>query len=193
MAELGTILASFTLLSSQPLAAAGNTQTAVLAGGCFWGVEAVFEHVKGVQNVVSGYAGGRFDRTVGQRDGFAEAVRINYDPAQISYNQLLEIFMAVAHDPTQVDRQGPDIGPRYRSAIFPQNQQQRQVAEELLARLRASVRRPIATRIESGGFDVAEPGHQDYVRQHPQTPYVVINDLPKIEELKRKYPQFWRG
>jgi peptide-methionine (S)-S-oxide reductase len=159
-------------------------------------VEGVFEHVKGVRDVVSGYAGGTpaFGRPGGQRTGSAEAVRISFDPAQISYNQLLDIFALIAHDPTQVDRQGPDIGPQYRSAIFPQNAQQRQAAARFLAQLRASGRfkRPVATRIESGRFEVAPPGHQDYMRKHPDTRYVVVNDLPKLAELRRTYPQLWR-
>jgi peptide-methionine (S)-S-oxide reductase len=180
--------------------AQSGSQTAVLAGGCFWGVESVFEHVKGVRSVVSGYAGGTrrvgMDRSSGpSREGFAEAVRISFDPAQVSYDQLLQIFFEVAHDPTQVDRQGPDVGPRYRSAIFPQNAQQRAAAQQFLAQLRASNRfgKPIATKIESGGFDVAEDEHQDFVRKHPQTRYVVAYDLPKLAELRQKYPQYWRG
>jgi len=179
----------------QPIAAANRLETAVLAGGCFWGVEGVFEHVKGVQGVVSGYAGGtRTFGTGSQRTGFAEAVRITFDPAQISYNQLLDIFASVAHDPTQVDRQGPDIGPRYRSAIFPQNAQQRQAAQRFLEQLRASgqYKRPIATRIESGRFDAAEREHQDYMRKNPSARYVIINDLPKLAELRSAYPQLWR-
>jgi peptide-methionine (S)-S-oxide reductase len=189
-------LAAVFVASGSPAAAA--SETAVLAGGCFWGTEAVFEHVKGVQNVVSGFAGGAkggFGKPSGERTGFAEAVRITFDPAQVSYEQLLHIFMTVAHDPTQVDRQGPDIGPRYRSAIFPQNAQQKQVAKRVIDQTRASKHfgRPIATRLESGGFDVAEPAHQDYVRKHPTNTYVVVNDLPKLAKLKNSYPQFWRG
>jgi peptide-methionine (S)-S-oxide reductase len=185
------------MLSASSAAAAERLETAILAGGCFWGVEGVYEHVKGVRKVVSGYAGGirnGLDRMGGGRSGFAEAVRISFDPAQISYDQLLEIFFTVAHDPTQVDRQGPDIGPRYRSAIFPQNAQQRQVAQRFLEQLRASgqYKRPIATRIESGRFEMAEREHQDYMRKNPSARYVVVNDLPKLAELRRAYPQFWR-
>jgi peptide-methionine (S)-S-oxide reductase len=183
-------------MSSAP--AQARPETAVLAGGCFWGIEGVYEHVKGVRDVISGYAGGTRGGFGGygggQRTGFAEAVKITFDPAEISYNQLLQIFFDVAHDPTQVDRQGPDVGPRYRSAIFPQNAQQRTIAEQVLGQLRSSGRfsRRIATRIESGGFDTAEPEHQDFMRKHPTTPYVVVNDLPKLRELKQRYPQFWR-
>ena len=192
------VAATFVGLSSAGSAsAAEKLETAVLAGGCFWGVEGVYEHVKGVRDVVSGYAGGTrggLDRSGVKRSGFAEAVRVSFNPAEVSYNQLLEIFFTVAHDPTQVNRQGPDVGPRYRSAIFPQNAQQRQAAEQFLAKLRASGRfgRPIATRIETGRFDLAERDHQDYMRRNPRAPYVVVNDLPKLAELKRNYPQYWK-
>jgi peptide-methionine (S)-S-oxide reductase len=192
-------VAALALAQSAGANAQSGSQTAVLAGGCFWGVEAVFEHVKGVRNVVSGYAGGTrrvgMNRSGPAREGFTEAVRITFDPAQVSYDQLLQIFFDVAHDPTQVDRQGPDVGPRYRSAIFPQNAQQRAAAQRFLAQLRGSNKygKPIATRIESGGFDVAEPEHQDFVRKNPRTRYVVVYDLPKLAELKQKYPQYWRG
>jgi peptide-methionine (S)-S-oxide reductase len=186
----------FGMDTGRPASAASGLQTAVFAGGCFWGVEGVFEHVKGVRNVVSGYAGGTpaFGRPGNQRVGSAEAVRVSFDPTEISYNQLLDIFALIAHDPTQVNRQGPDVGPQYRSAIFPQNAQQRQAAERFLDELRASGRfkRPIATRIESGRFEVAEQGHQDYMRKHPGSRYVVVNDLPKLAELRQTYPQYWR-
>lgn len=177
--------------------AAARTETAVLAGGCFWGTEGVFEHLKGVRNVVSGYAGGTrkgVGSRAGQQGDFAEAVKITYDPAVISYDRLLEIFFKVAHDPTQVNRQGPDVGRRYRSAIFPQNSQQRAAAQKFVAQLRASRQfpKPIATKIESGPFSLAEPDHQDYMRKHPNAPYVVINDRPKLAALKRQYPQLWR-
>lgn len=185
------------LAMDQPAAAAERLETAVLAGGCFWGVEGVFEHVKGVRDVVSGFAGGtRTNLTRSSNQGLepAEVVRISFDPAQISYGQLLEIFATVAHDPTQVNRQGPDVGPRYRSAIFPQNAQQRQAAERFLAQLRASGRykRPIATRIESGRFVMAEPYHQNYMRKNPSSRYVIVNDVPKLAELRRAHPQLWR-
>jgi peptide-methionine (S)-S-oxide reductase len=192
------LLAAFLAAPASSADAQAKVQTAVLAGGCFWGMEGLYEHVKGVRDVVSGYAGGSrgaFGSHGGGRTGFAEAVRITFDPAQVSYTQLLQIFFDVAHDPTQVDRQGPDVGERYRSAIFPQNAQQRATAEQALTQLRSAGRfaRPIATRIESGGFDVAEPEHQDFMRKHPTARYVVVNDLPKLAELKRRYPQFWRS
>jgi peptide-methionine (S)-S-oxide reductase len=183
-------------MSGASASAAEKQETAVLAGGCFWGVESVYEHVKGVRSVVSGYAGGTrnmLDRS-GGRTGFAEAVRISFNPDEISYNRLLEIFFTIAHDPTQVDRQGPDVGPQYRSAVFPQNAQQQQAAEAFLGRLRASGKysRPIATRVEHGRFEPAEQAHQDYVRKHPSSRYVVVNDLPKLADLRRTYPQLWR-
>ena len=178
-------------------AASARTETAVLAGGCFWGMEAVFEHVKGVRDVVSGYAGGTASeanyQTVGsERTRHAEAVRISYDPAKISYAQLLEVYFSVAHDPTQLNRQGPDTGPSYRSAIFPQNAAQRQLAARFITQLRAA-KRPVVTRIENGPFFPAEGYHQDFMRKHPLHPYVVVNDRPKLAKLKRSYPQLWRA
>jgi peptide-methionine (S)-S-oxide reductase len=174
-----------------------HADTAVLAGGCFWGMEAVFEHVKGVSDVVSGYAGGGAAnaRYEAADSGHAEAVRITYDPKQISYAQLLQVFFAVAHDPTQVDRQGPDVGRSYRSAIFPQNQAQVAQAKTFIERLNAShaYQAPIATRIERGGFWPAESYHQDFARKNPFYPYILINDRPKVAALKRRYPALYRG
>ena len=183
--------AGATAASKQP----APLQTAVLAGGCFWGVEAVFEHVKGVKDVVSGFAGGsakdaKYDRVSSERTAHAEAVRITFDPRQVSYFDLLKIYFTVAHDPTQVNRQGPDVGPSYRSAIFPQNAEQRAIATRAIAGLRARGK-PIATKIESGRFYPAETYHQDFVRKNPDHGYVVVNDLPKLAKLKREYPQ-WR-
>ena len=182
------------------LGARAPTETAVLAGGCFWGVEAVFEHVKGVRDVVSGYAGGRaadanYGAVSGERTGHAEAVRIRFDPRQVSYGELLRIYFTVAHDPTQVNRQGPDVGPSYRSAIFPQSSAQRAAAARAIAALRKSgaFKRPIATRIESGRFYPAESHHQDFVRRNPLHPYVLVHDRPKLAKLKQRYPKMWRG
>jgi peptide-methionine (S)-S-oxide reductase len=177
--------------------AQSTTETAVLAGGCFWGMEAVFEHVKGVRDVVSGYAGGAakdatYDRVSSERTGHAEAVRIDYDPRQVSYAQLLKIYFTVAHDPTQVNRQGPDSGPSYRSAIFPQNASQRELAGKFITQLREAGR-PIATKIESGPFFRAEAYHQDFARRHPLHPYIMVNDEPKVARLKRSYPQYWKA
>ena len=188
-----SVLSAAILATMASPAAAAPSETAVLAGGCFWGMEGVFEHVKGVGNVVSGYAGGTKGFGGAKREGFAEAVRISFDPSQISYQQLLEIYFAVAHDPTQVNRQGPDVGPRYRSAIFPQSASQKQVAQQFLAAASRRFSKPVATRLESGGFDVAEPEHQDYLRRHPTARYVVVNDLPKLAKLRRDYPHYWRG
>ena len=194
--------AAFLLLFTGPAQAAPppRLEQAVLAGGCFWGMEGVFEHVKGVRNVVSGYAGGasrdaNYSAVSSEHTGHAEAVRITYDPAQISYGQLLKIYATVAHDPTQVNRQGPDTGTSYRSAIVPQSAGQKQAAERFLAQLRAShlYSRPIATRIEGGGFYPAEAAHQDFMRRHPYYPYILVNDRPKLTKLKRAYPQLWKA
>ncbi len=185
------------LLPASASAAPARTETAVLAGGCFWGMEAVFEHVKGVKDVVSGYAGGSArDAHYDDADsGHAEAVRISYDPSQVSYSELLQVFFTVAHDPTQVNRQGPDTGTSYRSAIFPQSAQQAAVAKTFIARLNAAhvFKAPIATRIESGGFYPAEAYHQDFARKHPFYPYILINDRPKVAALQKKFPALYKG
>ena len=194
------IIITIAAIAASPATAAPATQTAVLAGGCFWGMETVFEHVKGVTNVVSGYAGGtaaaaNYDAVSSERSGHAEAVRISFDPSVVSYAQLLQIYATVAHDPTQVDRQGPDQGHSYRSAIFPQSPEQERFARAFIARLNAShvYRAPIATRIEHGGFYPAEAYHQGFARKHPWYPYIVINDRPKVEALRRKFPAFFKG
>ena len=191
------VAAALCLAAGSARAAPQRFDTAVLAGGCFWGVEAVFEHVRGVRNVVSGYAGGsasdaNYAAVSSERTRHAEAVRITYDPARISYGQLLKIYTTVAHDPTQVNRQGPDVGPSYRSAIFPQNAAQRQYAARFLTQLRASGVKA-ATRIESGAFYPAEASHQDFMRRNPYYPYVIIHDRPKLAKLKRTYPQLWKA
>ena len=178
-------------------AAPTGTETAVLAGGCFWGMEAVFEHVKGVRDVVSGYAGGKkgdatYDKVSSEGTGHAEAVRITFDPRQVSYAQLLKIYFSVAHDPTQVNRQGPDTGPSYRSAIFPQNEAQRRMAASFISQLRAQ-KVKVATRIESGPFFPAEAYHQDFMRKNPMHPYILVHDRPKLAKLKQRYPQLWRA
>jgi peptide-methionine (S)-S-oxide reductase len=193
-------LASTLILGCAPASAAPRTETAVLAGGCFWGMEAVFEHVKGVTDVVSGFAGGsardaNYDTVSTEQTGHAEAVRITYDPAQVSYAKLLQVFFAVAHDPTKVNRQGPDSGPSYRSAIFPQSPAQAQAARTFIAKLSAAhaYKAPIATKIESGGFYPAEAYHQDFAKKHPFYPYIVINDRPKVAALKKRYPTLWKA
>jgi peptide-methionine (S)-S-oxide reductase len=197
MKKLALIAAA---LFAAPASAAPQTETAVLAGGCFWGMESVFEHVKGVTDVVSGFAGGSakdasYDQVSTEGTGHAEAVRITYDPSRVSYAQLLQVYFAVAHDPTQVNRQGPDVGPSYRSAIFPQSASQEAQAKRFIAKLTAQhvFKAPIATRIEHGGFFPAEAYHQDYARKHPWQPYIVINDRPKVAALKRQYPSLFKA
>jgi peptide-methionine (S)-S-oxide reductase len=187
-------------VAAVPANAAPRTEAAVLAGGCFWGMESVFEHVKGVKDVVSGFAGGgakdaNYDAVSSERTGHAEAVKITYDPSQISYAQLLQIYFTVAHDPTQVNRQNPDVGPSYRSAIFPQSAQQAAFAKAFIARLNGShiYKKPIATRIESGGFYPAEAYHQDFARKHPDYPYIVVNDRPKVAALQKRFPALYKG
>jgi len=180
--------------------AKGHQEVAVLAGGCFWGVEAVYEHVKGVSDVTSGFAGAKaagasYDKVSTGTTGNAEAVRIVFDPSKVSYAELLRIFFAVVHDPTEVNRQGPDVGPQYRTAIFPQSPAQARVAEAYIAQLQRShvFKRPIATRIESGGFVAAEAYHQDFMAKNPTHPYIVIHDRPKLTELRRQFPAAWKG
>ncbi|MBE0624368.1 MAG: peptide-methionine (S)-S-oxide reductase MsrA [Burkholderiales bacterium] len=183
------------------LAPAAGTETAVFAGGCFWGVEAVFEHVKGVSKVVSGYAGGsaktaNYEQVSSGSTGHAESVRISYDPSRISYGQLLKVFFSVAHDPTELDRQGPDTGTQYRSAVFFANDEQKRVTEAYIAQLQAAraFPRPIVTQVTPlRAFYLAEAYHQDYLAHNPNQPYIVINDLPKIANLQRQFPALYVG
>ena len=193
-------LAPLALLLAAPAPATPRTDTAVLAGGCFWGMETVFEHVKGVTSVVSGYAGGsgkdaNYDAVSSERTGHAEAVKISFDPSQISYAQLLQIYFTVAHDPTEVNRQGPDSGTSYRSAIFPQSPEQARFAKAFIARLNAAheYKAPIATKLESGGFFPAEAYHQGFARKHPYFPYIVVNDHPKVAALHKKFPGLYKA
>lgn len=184
-----------------PLAKISGARTAVLAGGCFWGIEGVFEHVKGVIRVVPGYAGGTADtasyhQVSSGRTGHAESVRISYDPARISYGQLLKVFFSVAHDPTELNRQGPDTGTQYRSVIFYANDDQKRVADAYIAQLQAAhiFTLPIATRVTPlEGFYDAEAYHQDYLVHHLTQPYIVVNDLPKIANLRRQFPTLYIG
>jgi peptide-methionine (S)-S-oxide reductase len=172
-------------------------QTAVLAGGCFWGVEAVFEALAGVKDVVSGYAGGsktsaNYRVVSSGTTGHAESVRITYDPAKVSYGQLLKVFFAVAHDPTQLNRQGPDEGPQYRSAIFFNGSEQKAVAEAYIRQLNDAKifpRRIVTTLVTLDGFYPAEPEHQDFIRRNPWNPYVLANDRPKLELLEKEFPE----
>lgn len=183
-----------------PLARASAPDTAVLAGGCFWGIEAVFEHLKGVESVISGYAGGTvvrpsYEQVSSGESGHAESVRIVYDPARISYGQLLRVFFSVAHDPTQLNRQGPDVGPQYRSAIFFANADQKRIAEAYVAQLGAArvFHRPIVTQLAPlDTFFPAESYHQDYMAHHPDALYIVINDAPKVKNLEREFPAMYR-
>ena len=168
----------------------------MLAGGCFWGLEAVFEQVRGVRSVVSGYAGGRaadasYDKVSTETTGHAEAVRIVYDPRVVSYGTLLRIYFSVAHDPTQVGGQGPDRGPSYRSAIFAQTPQQQAVAAAYLAQLSASraFGKPLTTKLERGGFYPAEAYHQDFARRNPNHGYIVTWDKPKVAALRATFPK----
>jgi peptide-methionine (S)-S-oxide reductase len=184
----------------QPLSSATSRATAVVAGGCFWGIQAVFQHVRGVTRAVSGYAGGpastaHYEMVGTGRTGHAEAVEITYDPSQISYGQLLRVFFSVAHDPTQLNRQGPDVGPQYRSAIFYSAAEQERIARAFIAQLdQAQVfSRPIATKLSAlDRFYPAEDYHQDYADKHPGDPYIVINDAPKVEHLKEVFPELYR-
>lgn len=184
-----------------PLAAAKGEQTAVLAGGCFWGIEAVFEHVKGVIDVESGYAGGSagtatYEMVSSGRTGHAESVRIKYDPSQISYGQLLKVFFSVAHDPTQLNRQGPDTGTQYRSAIFCSNEDQKRIAQAYIEQLNQAkvFGRTIVTQVAAlQTFHEAEAYHQDYLARHPNEPYIVINDLPKVENLRKHLPGLYKA
>ena len=172
-----------------PLATSKGEQTAVLAGGCFWGIEAVFEHVKGVKHAESGYSGGSGDT------GHAESVRVTYDPSQITYGQLLKVFFAVAHDPTELNRQGPDTGTQYRSAIFYANDEQKRIAESYIAQLNHAkvFGDKIVTQVlPLKSFYEAEDYHQNYLANHPSEPYIVYNDLPKLENLRKQLPELYR-
>ncbi len=186
--------------AGQNTAGQNATEVAVLAGGCFWGVQGVFQHVAGVTNAVSGYAGG--DRNTAQYEmvgtgatGHAEAVQVTFDPRVISYGRLLQILFSVAHDPTQLDRQGPDHGTQYRSAIFPANAEQARIAKAYIAQLNEArlFDAAIVTRIEPGkDFYPAEGYHQDFLTRNPTYPYIVYNDLPKVDALKRFFPDLYR-
>lgn len=200
-----SLLAAFTstqpaMPSTKPAVTRMEKEVAVFAGGCFWGVDAVFRHVRGVMNVASGYAGGNA-ATANYRDvstgktGHAESVRVEFDPSLVSYKQLLDVFFLIAHDPTQRDRQGPDIGPQYRSVIFSMSPDQDAQARQFIRRLEATgvYRSPIVTRVVPlRRFYPAESYHQDYLALHPQEPYIVINDLPKLEMLRKRFPELYR-
>ena len=184
-----------------PSANAGATETAVFAGGCFWGIEAVFEHIKGVKQATSGYAGGTpdtadYEKVSSGNSNHAESVQVIYDPAQVSYGQLLKVFFSVAHDPTQLNRQGPDHGPQYRSAIFFANADQQRVVQAYIAQLAAArvFSKPVVTQVAPlEAFYAAEDYHQNYAALHPNDAYIVIHDAPKVANLKRHFPEMYVG
>jgi peptide-methionine (S)-S-oxide reductase len=181
-------------------AAVKGRQTAVLAGGCFWGVDAVFKHVKGVEKVVSGYSGGeaasaKYEIVSSGSTGHAESVKITYDPSQVRFSELLRIFFSVATDPTQLNRQGPDVGSQYRSAIFYTNDEQKQIAQAYIDQLDGAgvYSRPIVTQVVPfKAFYPAEAYHQNFLERHPNYPYIVLNDLPKLRALKKQFPEFYK-
>jgi len=185
----------------EPASPQATSEVAVLAGGCFWGVQGLFQHVEGVTSAVSGYAGGGADTAhyemVGTNTtGHAESVRVTFDRLRISYGRILQIYFSVAHDPTELNRQGPDVGTQYRSAIFPTNSEQTHLAEAYIAQLNQAhvFDAPVVTKIEPGwDFYPAEDYHQDFLTRNPNYPYIVINDLPKIENLKRLFPDLYRA
>jgi len=184
-----------------PRASAPGRETAVLAGGCFWGVQAVFQHVKGVITATSGYSGGsaktaQYEIVSTGETGHAESVQIVYDPAQITYGELLRVFFSVAHDPTQLNRQGPDQGTQYRSAIFYANDDQKRIAQAYIAQLdQAKVfsRRIVTQVVSLQAFYPAEAYHQNYAALHPNQPYIVFNDAPKVEHLRAVFPDLYTG
>jgi peptide-methionine (S)-S-oxide reductase len=184
-----------------PLATTKGEETAVLAGGCFWGIEAVFEHVKGVISARSGYSGGaaataQYEKVSSGLTGHAESVQIIFDPSQVSYGQLLKVFFSVAHDPTELNRQGPDYGTQYRSAIFYANDEQKRAAQAYIDQLnRARVfSAPIVTQVVPlEAFYEAESYHQDYLAHHPDEPYIVVNDMPKVENLRKQLPELYKA
>jgi peptide-methionine (S)-S-oxide reductase len=183
-----------------PLAATKGKDSAVLAGGCFWGVQEVFLHVKGVKDAISGYSGGsvkspEYQQVSAGTTGHAESVKITFDPAQISYGQLLKIFFSVVHDPTQLNRQGPDTGPQYRSMILYSNDEQKRIAEAYISQLEQArlFPRPIVTQVVPlQAFYAAEIYHQNYARFHPDDPYIAINDAPKVEHLRQQFPNLYK-
>ena len=181
-------------------AASTGVQTAVIAGGCFWGVQGVYQHTRGVVQAVSGYAGGssstaKYELVGSGTTGHAEAVKITYDPQKISYGKILQIYFSVVHDPTQLNRQGPDTGTQYRSAIFTSSPEDKKIAEDYIAQLNAAkvYKKPIVTTIEPmKGFYPAEDYHQDYLTLHPNQPYIAFNDIPKVENLKKVFAESYR-
>jgi peptide-methionine (S)-S-oxide reductase len=198
--QMNKYLIALSLVLATPVSAIAKDETVVLAGGCFWGMEAVFEHVKGVKSVVSGYAGGsaadaNYDAVSAEATSHAEAVRIVFDPAQVTLGDLLKVYFTVAHDPTQINRQTPDVGTSYRSAVFPQSPQQRVFAQNFITSLGKSgaYAKPIATKIEAGQFYPAEAYHQDFMRRNPNHPYILAWDVAKVAKLKKTWPGLYKG
>ena len=194
------VLVGLTAIESRAGSVDGASDTAVFSGGCFWGVDAVFKHVKGVTKVVSGYAGGAADTAHYEvvstgTTGHAESVQVTYDPAKVSYDELLKVFFFVAHDPTELNRQGPDTGTQYRSSIWYEDPAQKKMAEDYIAQLERqhAFREPIVTKVVPlNGFYPAEDYHQNYLELHPDQPYIVFNDLPKLEQLQKDYPALYK-
>jgi peptide-methionine (S)-S-oxide reductase len=183
------------------LASSKGQETAVLSGGCFWGIQAVFQHLKGVTSATSGYSGGaaktaHYEEVSTGETGHAESVKIVFDPSQISYGQVLMIFFSVGHNPTELNRQGPDYGTQYRSSIFYSNDEQKKIAEAYIVQLNAAkiYSQPIVTQVVPlQGFYAAEDYHQDYLKHHPYEPYIMMNDLPKLTSFKKEYPDLYRN
>ncbi len=188
-------------VADEPLSKSKSAETVVLAGGCFWGIQAVFEHVKGVSSATAGYSGGsastaQYETVSSGQTGHAESVRVVYDPSQISFGQILKVFFSVAHDPTELNRQGPDEGTQYRSVIFYASEDQRRVAQAYVDQLNGAkvFARPIVTQIVAlKAFYPAEGYHQDYAEHHPNEPYIAMNDLPKLDHLKQTLPELYVG
>jgi len=197
---LAAALAAEIPAPSTDIAPKSGPASIVLAGGCFWGVEGVFEHVKGVKEAISGYAGGEaktanYEAVETGRTGHAESVKVIYDPAQVSFGKILQIYFSVAHDPTQLNRQGPDSGPQYRSAIFYSDEEQKRVAEAYIAQLASAgvFKKKIVTQVTPlPAFYPAESYHQHFLQNNPGNPYIVYNDLPKLDQLKKQFPEVWK-
>ncbi len=197
---VGAVLFGLVPIDVLAQAQRNDRATAVLSGGCFWGVDAVFKHVKGVSKVVSGYAGGgadtaNYEAVSTGTTGHAESVQITYAPSKVSYDDLLKVFFFVAHDPTELNRQGPDSGTQYRSSIFYENDDQKKMADDYIAQLerKHSFSKPIVTKVVSlAAFYPAEEYHQNYLALHPHQPYIVINDMPKLERLRQDFPGLYR-
>jgi len=197
---MGAVLATGLIAASRPqLRVPSKTETIVFAGGCFWGVQSVFQHTKGVVSATSGYAGGTvakpsYEDVSSGQTGHAESVKVVFDPSQVSYEQLLKVFFSVVHDPTQLNRQGPDVGTQYRSAVFYTTDEQKQATEAYIAQLTSShtYKQPIVTQVAKlKDFYRAEAYHQNYAELHPDQPYIAINDAPKVDHLKKAFPQLY--